>query len=301
MNAASIAHALGGRRSGSGWSARCPAHDDCDPSLSISVSHKGKTLVHCHAGCSQEAVVGALKDRGLWNTGEDDPYPRIVRAQFDRDRKVVALDIWNSSIPAQNTLVEAYLRSRGIALPIPPALRFHHALRHHPTGTTWPAMLALVTGADGAPVAIHRTYLARDGKRKAPATPQKMMLGSCRAGAVRLGEIQRGKSLAISEGIETGLSVAQACRFPVWAALSADGMKSVSLPPEANMVILCADNDVNGVGRTVANAAYRRFLREGRSARITMPPDVGTDFNDLLLKAEERKSCHVRHRHPDRY
>ena len=62
MSAASIARALSGRRSGRGWTARCPAHDDRDPSLSISISQEGKTLVHCHAGCSVRIIVPP--DRG---------------------------------------------------------------------------------------------------------------------------------------------------------------------------------------------------------------------------------------------
>ena len=42
-------------------------------------------------------------------------------------------------------------------------------------------MVALVThGATGTPIAIHRTFLARDGGGKAPVDPQKMMLGPCR-------------------------------------------------------------------------------------------------------------------------
>lgn len=35
MNAETIAYALGGRKAGSGWTARCPAHEDRMPSLSI--------------------------------------------------------------------------------------------------------------------------------------------------------------------------------------------------------------------------------------------------------------------------
>ena len=35
MNAETIAKALGGRRTGGGWMARCPAHEDRTPSLSI--------------------------------------------------------------------------------------------------------------------------------------------------------------------------------------------------------------------------------------------------------------------------
>jgi len=41
------------------WRARCPAHDDRDPSLSVSV-RDDKILLHCHAGCTTEAVVSAV-------------------------------------------------------------------------------------------------------------------------------------------------------------------------------------------------------------------------------------------------
>lgn len=64
MNAEMTAKALGGRKSGGGWMARCPEHDDRIPSLSIRAVD-GKVLVRCHAGCEQESVVAALRGRGL--------------------------------------------------------------------------------------------------------------------------------------------------------------------------------------------------------------------------------------------
>ena len=42
-----------------GGRVHCPAHDDEKPALSID-ERNGKTLFHCHAGCSQEAVLAAL-------------------------------------------------------------------------------------------------------------------------------------------------------------------------------------------------------------------------------------------------
>lgn len=45
----------------------CPAHDDENPSLSVR-DDNGRVLVHCHTSCSQEAVIGALRERGLWPT-----------------------------------------------------------------------------------------------------------------------------------------------------------------------------------------------------------------------------------------
>jgi hypothetical protein len=45
--------------------AKCPAHDDHNPSLSIRDSD-GKVLLHCHAGCAQTDVIDALKAREVW-------------------------------------------------------------------------------------------------------------------------------------------------------------------------------------------------------------------------------------------
>jgi len=64
--AAEIAHALKATKSSNGWEARCPAHNDTEPSLSISEGEKGKTLLKCHAGCTFEQIKDALTERGLW-------------------------------------------------------------------------------------------------------------------------------------------------------------------------------------------------------------------------------------------
>lgn len=55
-----IDHLQGVRRNGSGYSAKCPSHEDKNPSLSISEGNDGRILLKCQAGCSTEAVCGAL-------------------------------------------------------------------------------------------------------------------------------------------------------------------------------------------------------------------------------------------------
>ncbi|HEX8073221.1 MAG TPA: AAA family ATPase [Pyrinomonadaceae bacterium] len=60
MNARDILHQLQSvKRAGGGWTARCPAHDDRHNSLSVSDGDKG-LLLYCHAGCTYEAIKGAL-------------------------------------------------------------------------------------------------------------------------------------------------------------------------------------------------------------------------------------------------
>lgn len=65
-DAEGLALALGGRRSGAGWIAPCPSHDDRNPSLSIA-EREGRVLLCCRAGCAQSAVISALRARGLWH------------------------------------------------------------------------------------------------------------------------------------------------------------------------------------------------------------------------------------------
>jgi len=286
MIAETVAKALGGRKLGSGWMARCPAHDDREPSLSIRQSDNGKVLVRCHAGCDQEQVIAALRSRGLCMESSPRRFTRfapraVATSQPDRDdakRTETALAIWSSATPAGGTPVETYLVSRGLHLSPPPTLRFHVGLKH-PSGGIWPAMVALVTrGSDDMPRAIHRTFLALDGGGKAPVVPQKMMFGPCYSGAVRLAT--PSNMLMVGEGIETCLAAMQATGHPAWAALSTSGLRALDLPSHVREAIVLADGD--DAGEAAARDCAWRWKREGRRVRIARPPQ-GMDFNDMLM------------------
>jgi hypothetical protein len=56
-----LSHLQGVRRTGEGrWVARCPAHNDEHPSLSVREAPDGKVLLRCWAGCDTAAVLAAL-------------------------------------------------------------------------------------------------------------------------------------------------------------------------------------------------------------------------------------------------
>lgn len=60
MTAGQVAELLHARRSGPNrWQAKCPAHDDRSPSLSIRETEDGRTLLHCFAGCGLDAILSA--------------------------------------------------------------------------------------------------------------------------------------------------------------------------------------------------------------------------------------------------
>jgi hypothetical protein len=277
MSAEEVARALGGRKIGHQWMARCPAHLDIRPSLSIDTGYTGEVVVYCHAGCSQAAVLSALH-RQLWGP-IDPPQWRLVRhlaresaIGVDLGRRTeTALALWRRAAPAAGSLVERYLAHRGITCKLPYTLRFLPVLKH-PSGLVCGTMIGLVTrGSDSSPIAIHRTYLCPE------LDPRKMMLGPCRGGAVRLAEPD--DLLLVSEGIETGLSVMQATGLPVWAALSTSGLRSLDLPACVAEVIILADGDASG--EAAAFAAANRWKTARRKVRIARPPR-GSDFNDVL-------------------
>lgn len=55
----SLVSRLDAKRSGKGWMAKCPAHADRKPSLSVSEGNDGRVLLKCHAGCSTQEVLAA--------------------------------------------------------------------------------------------------------------------------------------------------------------------------------------------------------------------------------------------------
>ncbi|MGH7185663.1 MAG: DUF7146 domain-containing protein, partial [Pseudomonadota bacterium] len=94
------------------------------------------------------------------------------------------------SQPISGTVVEAYLRKRGItALHGTGSLRFHPCCyyrpeRHSPT-ETWPAMIAAVTDLDGKITGAHRTWLDPSGRDKAAVHTPRRAMGHLLGNAVR--------------------------------------------------------------------------------------------------------------------
>jgi hypothetical protein len=294
VSAEQIARELGrARRCGDGWLACCPAHKDQQPSLSIR-ERGGRLVVHCFAGCCAGDIFAALRQRRLldgpstWHGSRQEP---DLQAD-DARRTAYALNIWREARPALGTIVQSYLGSRGINLGELPAgarasLRFlvrcprpkdEQGNRPPPL----PAMVALVQHISHGPVAVHRTFILPDGSGKAPVDPDKASLGPVGGGAVRFGEPREGEWLAVGEGIENALSILIARGLPAWSALSANGIRGLILPPEAQLVLITADHDANGTGQCAAFELADRLLAEGRCVRLTMPPIADVDFNDIL-------------------
>jgi len=85
------------KANGSGWTARCPAHDDQHASLSIAIGNDGRLLVKCHVGCTGAAILTAtglnwkdLFPRPEPATATGDPASTKVYEVRDADGHLVA-------------------------------------------------------------------------------------------------------------------------------------------------------------------------------------------------------------------
>jgi hypothetical protein len=90
MSAEYILNRLQGvrKRTSDQWSARCPAHDDKGPSLSIRELDDGRTLLHCFAGCDVADVVAAV---GLELDSLFPPGPPDYKIRHERKPRLVTL------------------------------------------------------------------------------------------------------------------------------------------------------------------------------------------------------------------
>jgi DNA primase len=241
---------------------------------------KGGDLISLYAethGLSQGAAARELM--GLSSISAPQPRSERRSEADDAERKsAAAIRIWMESRVADH-LVAEYLRTRGLTLPTPPALRGHPSLRHC-SGHVGPALTAGVQDASGKFIAIQRTWLKSDGSGKSDVEPCKMSLGPTGGGAVRLAEAT--SELVVCEGIETGLSYQQVTGRPTWACLGAPGLCAVEIPDCVRTLYIAADADE--AGEQAAGVAAIRFMRrKGLAVKIARPSGA-KDFNELLLR-----------------
>jgi hypothetical protein len=195
--------------------------------------------------------------------------------------------LFAASQPMSRTLVETYLRNRGItALHGTVSLRFHtgcyYRLDEHSPAETWPAMIAAVTDLSGHLTGAHRTWLDPCGFTeatlgKAPINTPRRAMGDLLGNAVRFGVA--GEVIAAGEGIETMLSLRCVLPgMPMAAALSAAHLAAMLFPDTLRRLYIARDNDPAGDG-AVATLAER--AEAAGVEAIVLSPRLD-DFNEDL-------------------
>lgn len=193
--------------------------------------------------------------------------------------------VWNESVPISDRDAEParlYLARRGISIPPPEALRFHPELAYHDGDKKvggYPAIIAMVSGIQGNPVTIHRTYLTKDGQKAPVESPKKLMSypkdRKLIGGSIRL--VDAGPVLAVAEGLETALAVMEGTGLPVWCAVNALMLENFVPPAGVSRVIVFADKDrptqqhPKGHGQEAAKLLVQRLWEMGIKASAIVP------------------------------
>ena len=213
---------------------------------------------------------------------EPDPDHQRRPASAPAGSPEAARRLFAMSRPITGTIVETYLRKRGItALHGTGSLRFHPRCyyrpdEHSPT-ETWPAMIASVTDLNGRITGVHRTWLSPEGSGKAPIDTPRRAMGELLGHAVRLGTAH--DVMAAGEGIETILSLRMALPgLPMAAALSAAHLAAILFPATLRRLYIARDDDPAGDG--ARDSLVERARTAGIEA-IALSPTLG-DFNEDL-------------------
>jgi hypothetical protein len=272
-----------GQPNGAGWfRCHCPGHDSGGLALALRDGVHG-LLVKCFGGCIRPVILNAITSflmSGQFRS-ETPPLSGVPIRQEEEEQATVNLAsaqrLWAGSSKIAGSPAEQHLRDRGITVVLPGTLQFHPSVWRADRRSGAPALLGLVTDVHDDPQAVHRIWLPSSLPKL------KLSLGSTSGSAVRLTEAT--DTVAITEGIETGLSLMQLTGIPTWAALSTSGMRGIALPERIRTVVIGADADLNGAGLAAANALRDRLLGEGRTVRVILPPPGNKDFNDMLRGA----------------
>lgn len=207
------------------------------------------------------------------------------RRQWAENAKRI-VELWAECVPlVPGDPVTQYLKRRGFGgiWPLPAALHYHPALPYWHDGErigTFPAMVAPLTAPDGRRLALHRTWLARDGRKADVPSVRKLtgtagpLIGAC----VRLFESDRGR-IGIAEGIETALGAWCASSVPTVAAYSAGNLAAYQWPAGVRRLVIFGDHDP--AGAAAAQTLKVRAMRAGLGAAVMTPSTPGADWADV--------------------
>jgi hypothetical protein len=288
------------RRTGDGkWQARCPAHADRTPSLSVSTTRAGKVLIHCFAGCEAEAVLAAagltFRDLHPDSDGPAGPWEGRQARQPDDDRKARRRDwevchrkaLAHPDLFTMNTRLALDLGVRREALG---ALEVGYrgawtspAGDHYPAHWTWPER-------DGAGAIIGMGKRLHDGTKLTA-------YGSRRGLIVPRGWRDRPGAVYLPEGPSCVAALTSAGLAAVGRPSARSGPAVIGYlaelladwPADRGIVVLAERDhkpDGSWPGLTGARHDARALgQRLAREVRVALPPDEAKDARAWLAPA----------------
>jgi phage/plasmid primase-like uncharacterized protein len=245
-------------------------------------------LVQWLDGCSFPAAVETLIGKQVARRQEKN-YPQPAKpSELDLERIEDINRLWRDAEPLTAAAI-AYFEAREIPItdvPDQAGLRFH-------CRCPW--------GSDNVPCILGRytTAIGNEprGLWRRPLTGEKpKTLGPSANCVIRLWpdeDVSYG--LVLGEGIETTLAAATriehrgALLQPAWAAGSSVNMRAFPVLTEISDLLLLVDHDFekdgHRAGQEAAEECARRWTDAGRYVTRLIPTELGTDFNDMVVRS----------------
>lgn len=257
--------------------ARCPAHDDHTPSLSIAQGRIGP-LFKCHAGCTFAAITRALRARRI----------QIGRTAADSSAPVrppgysISLieHLWSRGRALAGTLGERYLTARGLG-------GHHPQLRFAPRCTYGPVRAPIMSGPallvpmhlDQRLVGLQRIFLdPRDEQHFGRFKPVL-----CAEPRAAMAIEPAGSALALAESAEDAIAYTRLHGIPAWGLPGIEWLAHTAIPGRIENLIIAFDR--GPAARRAFDRHAQRLAAGRRSLLFDPPPPPAKDWNEYLQRA----------------
>lgn len=279
---------------GDRYMARCPAHPDEDPSLSLSIGREGRIIMRCFAGCKAQQIMSAIRlpFTMLFPYPEDrqsglskEAFRTNVETRWEDEKRIKrAQKLYQEALALAGTPGANYLESRGI----PTKLAVRNGVRYadqFPYGTDHAAAVVFPMYSATIPrriVAVNGRFLypAQDTDGDKARTYGKPSLGIFGTkGAIKL------EVIIIVEAPIDALSLT----VTGYPALATCGVQNLRYFPDLfhdKTVVTAFDLDTNPATQTTIRANIERFKAEHPGRVIWVKPPGGElkDWNDMLRR-----------------
>jgi hypothetical protein len=177
------------------------------------------------------------------------------------------MPIWRASVDPRGTIVEDYLKSRGLEL----GDFLGNAIRHH-AGIGMVALFRSIT--TNYPQATSRTFLGADARKIS-----RRFFGPVAGAAIKLdSDTDVLGGIHIGEGIETCLAARQLRLRPCWALGSKSAIAAFPVLAGVECLTILAEPDAERETQRCAD----RWHQAGREVLITRVVG-GKDANDVIM------------------
>ena len=290
-----------------------------EPDLYTIFGRKGHMPCPVHGGAHGDAfrwfldgnggavcnTCGAFHDgievlRWYWQAGYKHVFDEVARAlgvqnasnpqmaNKMRQQGEVAKRIFSAATPGITGVALEYLEQRGA---LPRILRLvdgqavwtHPGLRHPLTKEVAPALLLKLVAPDGELRGAHGIFLEGGGRKYSHGKAKLDVLTLGSLSAVRCETFRlNGKRVAVTEGFEDSLAVAQLTGDRPWAVLGTAGMRSFRLPGEAEELAIYYDSDTSFAGKAAAYTLAAKYAPRGIKVEVIGPPERCKDWGDAM-------------------